>query len=424
VYQRPSKLKLGVATALTILAICIFASCGKKQQAMNPMMAMMMQAAPVRAVAAVTTDVPLNVSAVGNVEAISSVDVKSRVAGQILHVLFQEGQNVEKGQLLFEIDPEPLERQIAQVQADLVKDAALEQQARANVAKDEATLKQTQAAANRGLELSKEGIFSKEQTEQVVATNGAALASLDADKAAVESAVASIKSDRARLAQTQLQLQYTKITAPISARAGAIMLKPGNLVKDNDAVLVNLLQISPIYVSFGVPEQLLPEVRKFNAKQPLLVEAADSDGQRQTGRLKFIDNTVDPTTGTIKLKAEFLNPNHILWPGQFVNVEARLNLEHDRILVPSSTVENGPQGRYVWVMNTGSQTVAMRPVNVLRTYKPEKAVEQSVIGSGLKPGEMVITEGQMRLMPGAKVKLLNPNTQLGEGGAGKTESKS
>jgi multidrug efflux system membrane fusion protein len=202
------------------------------------------------------------------------------------------------------------------------------------------------------------------------------------------------------------------------------MLKPGNLVKDNDAVLVNLLQISPIYVSFGVPEQLLPEVRKFNAKQPLLVEAADSDGQRQTGRLKFIDNTVDPTTGTIKLKAEFLNPNHILWPGQFVNVEARLNLEHDRILVPSSTVENGPQGRYVWVMNTGSQTVAMRPVNVLRTYKPEKAVEQSVIGSGLKPGEMVITEGQMRLMPGAKVKLLNPNTQLGEGGAGKTESKS
>jgi multidrug efflux system membrane fusion protein len=424
VYQRPSKLKLGVATALTILAICIFASCGKKQQAMNPMMAMMMQAAPVRAVAAVTTDVPLNVSAVGNVEAISSVDVKSRVAGQILHVLFQEGQNVEKGQLLFEIDPEPLERQIAQVQADLVKDAALEQQARANVAKDEATLKQTQAAANRGLELSKEGIFSKEQTEQVVATNGAALASLDADKAAVESAVASIKSDRARLAQTQLQLQYTKITAPISGRAGAIMLKPGNLVKDNDAVLVNLLQISPIYVSFGVPEQLLPEVRKFNAKQPLLVEAADSDGQRQTGRLKFIDNTVDPTTGTIKLKAEFLNPNHILWPGQFVNVEARLNLEHDRILVPSSTVENGPQGRYVWVMNTGSQTVAMRPVNVLRTYKPEKAVEQSVIGSGLKPGEMVITEGQMRLMPGAKVKLLNPNTQLGEGGAGKTESKS
>jgi len=388
------------------------------------MMAMMMQAAPVRAVAAVSTDVPLNVSAVGNVEAISNVDVKSRVAGQILHVLFQEGQNVENGQVLFEIDPEPLDRQIAQIEADLVKDAALEQQARANVAKDEANLKQTQAAADRGLELSKAGIFSKEQTEQVVATNGAGLASLEADKAAVESAVASIKSDRARLAQTELQLQYTKITAPTSGRAGAIMLKPGNLVKDNDAVLVNILQISPIYVSFGVPEQLLPEVRKFNAKQPLLVEAADSDGQRLTGRLKFIDNTVDTTTGAIKLKAEFFNPNHTLWPGQFVNVEARLNLEHDRILVPSSTVENGPQGKYVWVMNTATQTVAMRPVNVLRTYKPEKAVEQAVIGSGLKAGEMVISEGQMRLMPGGKVQVLKPNAQLGETGATKTDGKS
>jgi len=424
VYQRSSKLKLAAATALTIITICAFASCGKKQQAMNPMMAMMMQAAPVRAVAAVSTDVPLNVSAVGNVEAISNVDVKSRVAGQILHVLFQEGQNVENGQVLFEIDPEPLDRQIAQIEADLVKDAALEQQARANVAKDEANLKQTQAAADRGLELSKAGIFSKEQTEQVVATNGAGLASLEADKAAVESAVASIKSDRARLAQTQLQLQYTKITAPISGRAGAIMLKPGNLVKDNDAVLVNILQISPIYVSFGVPEQLLPEVRKFNAKQQLLVEAADSDGQRLTGRLKFIDNTVDSTTGAIKLKAEFLNPNHTLWPGQFVNVEARLNLEHDRILVPSSTVENGPQGKYVWVMNTATQTVAMRPVNVLRTYKPEKAVEQAVIGSGLKAGEMVISEGQMRLMPGGKVQVLKPNAQLGETGATKTDGKS
>jgi multidrug efflux system membrane fusion protein len=407
-------LKLGAASALTVFAICIFASCGKKQQAMNPMMAMMMQAAPVRAVPAVSSDVPLSVSAVGNVEAISSVDVKSRVAGQILHVLFQEGQNVQKGQLLFEIDPEPLERQIAQIQADLVKDAALEQQAHANVAKDEATIKQTQAAANRGLELSKEGIFSKEQTEQVVATNGAALASLDADKAMVESAVASLKSDRARLAQTQLQLQYTKITAPISGRAGAIALKEGNLVKDNDASLVNILQISPIYVSFGVAEQLLPQVRKYNAQQPLQIVAKNSDGQSVSGKLKFIDNTVDTTTGAIKLKAEFPNTNHELWPGQFVNVEARLSLEHDRILVPSSTVENGPQGKYVWVVNTESKTVAMRPVNVLRIVKPEKEPEQAVIASGLKAGEMVVSEGQMRLFPGGKVQLLNANApQLG-----------
>lgn len=384
---------------------------------------MMMQEVPVRAVPAVATDVPLTVSAVGNVEAIASVDVKSRVAGQILRVMFGEGQNVEKGQLLFEIDPEPWQRQIAQIQADLVKDAALEQQARANVIKDQANIKQTQAAADRGLQLSKDGIFSKEQTEQVVATNGSALASLDADRAAVESAVAATKSDRARLSQTQLQLEYTKITAPITGRAGAISVKAGNLIKDNDAALVNILQISPIYVSFGVPEQLLPEVQKFNAKHPLLIQATNGDGETLTGQLKFIDNTVDMTTGAIKLKAEFQNQDHALWPGQFINVEARLNLEHDRILVPSSTIENGPQGKYVWVVNKG--TAAMRPVNVLRNYKPAKEVEQAVIGSGLQPGDMVVSEGQMRLMPGAKVHLLEKNAgaQLGEaGGASATKT--
>src|SRR4051794_1497711 len=201
-------------------------SCAKKQGP-SSMAAMMMAPPPVRAVSAAAADVPLTISAVGNVEAIASVDVKSRVAGQILRVDFQEGQNVAKGQLLFEIDPEPLQRQIAQIQADLTKDAAMEKEARANVAKDEATLKQTRAAADRGLALSKEGIYSKEQTEQVVATADSAQAALDADRAAVESAMASLKSDRARLAQTQLQLSYTAITAPMSGRAGAIAVKAG-----------------------------------------------------------------------------------------------------------------------------------------------------------------------------------------------------
>jgi multidrug efflux system membrane fusion protein len=387
-------------------------------------MMMMAQAAPVRAVAAVSTDVPLTVSAVGNVEAMASVDVKSRVAGQILRVLFAEGQTVQKGQLLFEIDPEPLQRQIAQTQADLVKDQAMEQQARANVAKDQAVLKQSQAAADRGLQLSKEGIFSKEQTEQVVATNDSAQASLQADQAAVESAVASTKSDQARLSQTQLQLTYTTITAPISGRAGAIAVKAGNLIKDNDASLVTILQMSPIYVTFGLPEQLLPDVRKYNGQRPLQIQAATSDGGTVTGQLKFIDNTVDMTTGAIKLKGEFANTNRELWPGQFVNVQARLNLEHGRILIPSSSVENGPQGKYVWVMNPGTQTVAMRPVNVLRNYKPPKSVEQAVVASGLQAGEMVISEGQMRLMPGAKVRVLDKQgTQLGQSGETKSTTQ-
>ncbi len=380
-------------------------------------MMMMMQAVPVRAVPAVSSDVPLEVSGVGNVEAVSTVDVKSRIDGQVLRVDFQEGQDVRQGQLLFEIDPEPLLRQIAEIQADLSKDSALEQQARANVLKDQATLKQNRAQADRGLALSKEGIFSKEQTEQVVATADAAQAALDADKAAVESAVASIKADRARLAQTNLQLSYTKITAPISGRAGAITVKAGNLIKANDAALVTILQVSPIYVSFGVPEQLLPEVRKYNSEHPLLIEAS-ADGQKTvTGTLRFIDSSVDTTTGTIKLKALFDNPQRVLWPGQFVNVKARLNVEHNRITVPSRTIQSGPQGRYVWVMNQATGTVAMRPVQVLRNFQTPKGGEEAVVGSGLQPGEMVISEGQMRLAPGVKVRLLTSNTALSDAGS-------
>jgi multidrug efflux system membrane fusion protein len=396
-----------IVTALGFSAAC------NKSAAPNPMAMMAMQAVPVRAAAAMEANVPLGVSAVGNVESITTVDVKSRVAGQVLHVAFQEGQNVTKGQLLFEIDPEPLNRQIAELQADIAKDTALEQQAHANIAKDQAQAKQTSAAAERGLSLAKEGIFSKEQTEQVVATNDSALASLEADKAALQSATASLGADRARLQQTQLQLTYTKITAPITGRAGAIAVKAGNLIKDNDAALVTLLQMTPIYVSFGLPEQLLPEVRKYNAQHPLQVEATAQGGKTETGTLRFIDSSVDATTGTIKLKAQFDNKGQTLWPGSFVNVEARLRLERDRILIPSRAIQTGPNGKYVWVINKGD-TVAMRPVDVLRIYKTPETEEQAVIGTGLKAGEMVVSDGQMRLMPGGKVSLLSSAAQAGQ----------
>jgi membrane fusion protein, multidrug efflux system len=402
--------------ACVLASAILLVSCGKKgPTGAQAAMMMMMQEVPVRTVPAIATDVPLEVTGVGNVEAVASVEVKSRVSGQVIRVNFQEGQDVKQGQLLFEIDPEPFVRQVAQIEADLAKDAALEQQARANVVKDEAMLKQSRAQADRGLVLSKEGIFSKEQTEQVVATADSAQAALDADKAAVESAVASLKSDRARLEQTQLQLSYTKITAPISGRAGAISIKAGNLVKDNDAALVTILQTSPIYVSFGVPEQLLPEVRKYSSEHPILIEAS-ADGQKTaTGSLRFIDNSVDNTTGMIKLKALFDNPDRVLWPGQFVNVKARLRLEHNRIVVPSRTVQTGPQGKYVWVMNQSNASVAMRPVQVLRNYQSPKTGEEAVIGNGLTPGEMVISEGQMRLAPGVKVRVLKSNAELGGG---------
>jgi membrane fusion protein, multidrug efflux system len=384
---------------------------------MNAAALMMMQAVPVRAVAAQATDVPLQISAVGNAEAISSVDVKSRVAGQILRLDFQEGDDVRQGQLLFEIDPEPLQRQITELKANVAKDDALDQQARANVVKDDAQLKQARAAADRGLALARDGIYSKEQTEQVIATADAAQASLEADRAAVASAVASKNADVAKLAETSLQLAYTKIEAPISGRAGAVSVKAGNLIKDNDVSLVNLLQVTPIYVSFGLPEQLLPDVRKYNAARPLEVTAVGTDQQTVTGRLQFVDNSVDTTTGTVKLKAVFDNSKRSLWPGQFVNVRAQLDVEHGRILIPSRTLQTGPDGKYVWVMNASDSTVAMRAVTVLRLYQGNEGLEQAVVSEGLKPGEMVISEGQMRLAPGVKVRLLEPSAQVSKAAA-------
>ncbi len=378
---------------------------GCQRQAAVHAQAGMLPAVAVRVVPAVTKDIPLDIDSIGNVEAIASVDVKSRIAGQVARVCFESGQDVKEGQLLFQIDSEPLLRQVAELEANIARDVAQEKQALANVAKDEAQLTSDKAKAERGRQLSKEGIFSKEQTETLVSAADSSQANLDADRAAVESARAAKRADEAKLAQTNLQLGYAQITAPISGRTGAIAIKQGNLVKDNDTTLVTILQTTPIYVSFSVPEQLLPEVRRYNGERPLVVEAVAADNSTVQGRLDFIDNTVDTTTGTIKLKASFDNQARKLWPGQFVTVRARLDVEHGRVVVAARTVQSGPQGKYVWVVN-GDDTVAMRPVQVLRNYSSGESSDQAVIGSGLKPGEKVISEGQMLLMPGAKVRVL------------------
>jgi multidrug efflux system membrane fusion protein len=363
----------------------------------------------VRAVSATASDVPLEIAAIGNVEAISSVDVKSRVTAPVLRVHFSEGQDVRKDDLLFDLDPETYNRQIAEIEANIAKDTANEKQAKANITKDEVMLKNAQLIAKRGTELSKEGIFSREQTEQVVSNADAAKASLDADTAALESATAAEKADRARLEQTKLLLGYTQIRAPISGRVGAIAVKQGNLAKENDTTLVTILQTSPIYVSFPVPEDLLPEVRRYQASGSLPVKAVASDNKESQGALSFIDNSVDTATGTIRLKASFQNAQRLLWPGQFVNVRARLNVERNRVLVPSRTVQTGPDGKYVWVISPADSSVSMRNVQVLRNYTPRGEAEHAVIGSGLKPGEQVVSEGQLRLAPGAHVRLLAPN---------------
>ncbi len=367
----------------------------------------------VRVVAATTADVPLEIDAIGNAEAASSVDVKSRLTAPILGVHFSEGQDVKKGEILFDLDAESINRQAAELEANIARDLANEKQAEANIARDQATYRNAQSMADRGTKLAKEGILAREQADQNVASAEAAAASAEADRAALDSARAAEKADRARLTQMRLQLDYTKIVAPISGRAGTIAVKQGNLAKENDTTLVTILENDPIYISFAVPESILPEIRRYNTSKPLEVTAFTSDNKASTGVLRFIDSSVDATSGTIKLKAVFRNATRSLWPGQFVTVRARLNVEHDRVLVPSQVVQTGPQGRYIWVLNPADSTVAMRPVNVLRTYTPAGQPEQAVVGSGLAGGERVVSEGQLRLIPGAHVRILAANQGQG-----------
>jgi multidrug efflux system membrane fusion protein len=361
-------------------------------------------AVPVRAIVAAARDVPLEISAVGNVEAIESVEVKSRIAGQIKELAFAEGQTVSKGQLLFTMDSEALQRQAAEQQAELERDAAIEQQARAVVARDAASQKQSQSEAEIAQKLGTLGVISGQRVNQLVTTSDTARAALRSDQAAVDAAEGTTKADRARLGQTQLQLSYTHVIAPISGRAGAAMVKTGNMVRENDTTLVSLLQLAPIYIIFGIPEQSLSKVQRLNANGPLSVEASNSDGSSFEGYLVFIDNRVDATSGTIRLKAVFPNADGALWPGQFVNVHLRLRMETGRIVVPGSAIQNGLDGKYAWLIR--SDRAMMAPVTVLRTYRSENGPEQAIIGRGISAGDTIVTEGQLRLTPGARISLI------------------
>jgi membrane fusion protein, multidrug efflux system len=358
---------------------------------------------PVRAVRAASADVPLEIAAVGNVEAVDSVEVKSRIAGEINRVAFTEGENVSRGQLLFSIDREALERQAQEEQANLERDDAMEQQARAVVARDAAAEKQSHSEADVARQLGTLGVISGQRVNQVVTTSDAAQASLHADQAAVEAAAGTIRADRARLAETQLQLHFTDVVAPISGRAGAVMVKAGGMVRDNDSTLVTLMQLAPIYVTFGIPEQSLNEVRRLTSAGQLTVNASSDANTAAEGHLAFIDNAVNPATGTIRLKAAFSNTDHALWPGEFVSIRLRLGMETGRTVVPESSIQEGLDGKYVWLIKSGVASIAS--VAVTRTYRPPSGPEQAIIGTGIKAGDMVVSEGQLRLTAGASVAL-------------------
>jgi multidrug efflux system membrane fusion protein len=328
---------------------------------------------PVLVATVVEKTVPVELKAIGNVEPYSTVSIKSRIAGQLVKVNFKEGQDVKEGDLLFVIDPRPYEAALRQAEANLEKDKAL-----ANKAKTDAT---------RYAELIRKQFVSQQDYDQAKATAESLGATVNADQVAVQNA--------------KLNLSYCYIKAPITGRTGSLLAHQGNMIKENaDTAMLVINQIQPIYVSFAVPEQNLAEIRKYMAEKKVPVEAL-IPGQEtpEVGVLTFVNNTVDTATGTIQCKATFVNPHKRLWPGLFVNVVVKLSTQPNAILVPSQAVQTRQEGPFVFVVQP-DLTVEVRPVEEGHTIDSEV-----IIIKGLKPGERVVTDGQLRLVPGAKVKI-------------------
>ena len=369
---RLSSLVAPVALAASIMAVACSGSEAVQSTPTSGRGGAQSPAVPVATALVETKSIPLELSVIGSAEPYSTVAVRAQITGALTSVTFKEGDDVRKGQVLFALDRRPLE-------------AALEQ-ARANLQRDSAQAANAKAQAQRYQDLAARGIATKEQVDTATTAVAALDATLGADRAAVDNAT--------------VQLQYATIAAPISGRTGALMVNEGNLVRANDATpLVVINQVTPIYVSFGIPEARLPELKRYMAQGSVKVEAiAPTDtGAPSVGRITFVDNTVDPTTGTIRIKGTFPNETRHLWPGQFVNVSVTLMTDPRAIVVPTAAVQTGQQGQYVFIVKP-DQTVELRTVTVARAVDNETVIKQ-----GLHAGETVVTDGQLRLVPGTRI---------------------
>jgi membrane fusion protein, multidrug efflux system len=365
--------EIRVRYAAAVLPLCVGAiislgACSKGKQPPPRIV-------PVVAATADQKNVPLQIKAIGNVEAYNTVAVKSQVNGEISEVFFREGQDVRQGKMLFRIDPRPFEAALRQAESALVRDRAQAVNA--------------QEDAKRYAALAGKGYVSVQEYDRARTNSNALDAVVQADEAAVENA--------------RLQLEYTAIMSPIDGRTGAITVQKGNVVKANDVPLVTINQITPIYVTFSVPEQDLANIKKHQASGDLHVDVSipQSGNKPITGALTFIDNKVNTTTGTILLKATFSNQDRVLWPGQFVDVVLTLTTEPNRVIVPTEAIQTGQQGQYVYVIKD-DMTAELRVVTPGRLYG-----NWTVIDQGIAAGDKVVTDGQLRLVPGAKVEIKN-----------------
>jgi multidrug efflux system membrane fusion protein len=334
-------------------------------------------AAPVSVLAAAQKSVPVRLQAIGNVEAYTSVAVKSRVDGQIIEVQFREGQEVRKGEVLFKIDARPFEASFRQSEAQALRDVANRDQAASQ--------------ERRYQELLDKNFVSKDAYAQY-RTNA-------------QTAEASAKASQAALENAKLNLEYTVIRSPIDGYVGRALLQAGNMVKANDTIsLVIINQVKPVYVSFAIPEQQLATVRDLMRKNPLVVEVAVPGSEKAvaTGRIAFLDNAVDQTTGTIKVRAVFDNSGAALWPGQFYAVRVKLYDQENAIVVPSRALQTGPSGQFVYVVKP-DMTVEVRKVVAVRIEGDATVLAEG----GLAKGEQVVVRGALRLAPGVKVLIVD-----------------
>lgn len=339
-------------------------------------------AVPVTVASVFTKDVPVQITSVGNVEAYSTVAVKSRVSGELVGVHFQEGQEVKEGDPLFTIDKAPYEVALKEAQARLERDQALARKARDDV--------------RRNMPLAEKDIVSRQSLDQYVST--------------AEAAEALVKADQAALENLQLQLGYCSIRSPISGRTGSLLIQRGNLVKGNDEnkSLLTVHQIEPIYVTFAVPEKYLGEINRRTKETRMEVQVYSPENQGSPepviGVVSFVNNTVEVSTATIRLKATFQNRDRRLWPGQTVNVLLTLGVQPQAVVAPSQAIQSGQSGSYAFVIKQ-DQTAELRLVSVSRSTNGEAVIEK-----GLSPGETVVTDGQLLLTSGARVSIKNPNS--------------
>ena len=365
---------------------------------------------PVTLGTAVQRDVPIQAEVIGSVESSAVVSLKPQISGQIINARFREGDFVQKGQLLVEIDPRALEAQLAQLQAQNQRDRAALGQAEANLARDKAQQENIRRQLDRAVELSRQGIISKEQYD-TISTNAAAYeATIRADQAAIENSKAQIAASAAAIDNQKVLLGYTKIYAPISGRTGSMTVKPGNIVTANTTELATINQVEPVFVTFALPEMHLTALRRAAGQKLPVTASPEEGGAPQRGTLAFFENTVDPLTGTVKAKATFENHGHALWPGQFVRVTLKLGEHSKAVLIPSQAVQSGQDGTFAYVVKE-DQRVELRQITA-----SQRLGDETVIERGIQPGDKVVTEGTLRLVPGARV---SERAAGGRGGAGR-----